>query len=298
MANVNKINIREVNYDLEDSWARANLLEKQSKQLEIPLTIVGQLKTTVEEALQRLAFNTVGIFNNTGFHSSVYRGEYLGNQVTAEQYNAIDAGTFDDLYIGDYWTIGGIDYVIADFDYWYNCGDTACLKHHVVVVPRVALYNAKMNDSNTTTGGYIGSQMYTTYLADAKNTIKTAFGPAHILVHRELFTNAVSNGIPTAGAWVDSDIDLPNEPMLYGSYIFSAVTNGTAVPYINTIDKSQLALYRYRPDLIGNRQTVWLRDVVSASLFAYVHYYGNAYFNDASNARGVRPPFGLVKSNN
>ena len=48
------------------------------------------------------------VFGNAGSHNSIYRGKNLGSSVTQEQWNAIEAGTFDDLYIGDYWVIGGV----------------------------------------------------------------------------------------------------------------------------------------------------------------------------------------------
>ena len=76
---------------------------------------------------------------NDGAHNAIYRGKYLGESATEAQYAAISAGTFDDLYIGDYWTIGGVNYRIAAFDYYLNSGDTACTAHHVVLVPDTCL---------------------------------------------------------------------------------------------------------------------------------------------------------------
>lgn len=52
------------------------------------------------------------LFNNAGAHNAIYRGKSLGSTVTTAQYAAIKAGTFDDLYIGDYWTIGGVNYPV------------------------------------------------------------------------------------------------------------------------------------------------------------------------------------------
>ena len=49
-------------------------------------------------------------------HNAIYRGKYLGDTVTAEQAAAIADGSFEDLFIGDYWTMGGVNYRIADFD--------------------------------------------------------------------------------------------------------------------------------------------------------------------------------------
>lgn len=133
-------------------------------------------------------------FPGAGAHNAVYRGKCLGGSVTDAQWAAISAGTFDDLYIGDYWTIGEMNYRIAAFDYYYKTGDTACVTHHVTLVPDETMYTGSMNDDNSTTGAYVGSKMYKTGLAQAKATISSAFGAAHILSHRQYLQNAVTNG--------------------------------------------------------------------------------------------------------
>lgn len=230
------------------------------------------------------------LYTGAGAHNSVYRGKNLGTSVTTAQYNAIKAGTFDDLYIGDYWTINNVVYRIAAFDYYLRCGDTDFTTHHAVIVPDSSLYSAKMNDTNTTAGGYVGSQMYTTNLTDAKTTIKTAFS-GHVLSHRIFLVNAVSNGRPSGGAWCDSEVDLMNEQMIYGGSIFSPTSDGSTVPSNYRVEKSQLPLFRYRPDLISNRVWYWLRDIVSGAAFADVYTGGHADCDNASNSHGVRPAF-------
>lgn len=227
-----------------------------------------------------------------GAHNAIYRGKSLGSAVTEAQWAAIKAGTFDDMYIGDYWVIGGVTYRIAAFDYYLRCGDSDLTTHHVVIVPDSNLYNAKMNDTNTTEGGYIGSAMYKTNLEQAKTTIKAAFN-GHVLKHRVYLTNAVSNGRPSAGAWVDSEVELMNEQMVYGGSIFMPVPDGTTVPTNYRVEKSQLPLFAHRPDLICNRVTFWLRDVVTASNFAGVTNDGNANYYYASTSLGVRPAFSI-----
>ena len=240
------------------------------------------------------------LFNNAGAHNAIYRGKYLGNTVTTAQYAAIKAGTFDDLYIGDYWTIGGVNYRIAAFDYYLNSGDTSCTTHHVVIVPDTCLYNAQMHNTssgnyeggaaNTTAGGYVGSDMYKSNLEQAKTTIKSAFS-GHVLKHRIYLTNAVANGRASGGAWCDSEVDLMCEQMVYGSGIFSPVSDGSNVPANYRVEKSQLPLFQHEPSRICNRATWWLRDVITASCFACVGNDGNAGFDPASNSRGVRPAF-------
>ena len=240
------------------------------------------------------------LFNNAGAHNAIYRGKSLGSTVTTAQYAAIKAGTFDDLYIGDYWTIDGVNYRIAAFDYYLNSGDTSCTTHHVVIVPDACLYNAQMHNTssggwesgaaNTTAGGYVGSDMYKSNLEQAKTTIKSAFS-GHVLKHRIYLTNAVANGRASGGAWCDSEVDLMCEQMVYGSGIFSPLSDGSNVPANYRVEKSQLPLFQHEPSRICNRATWWLRDVITASNFAIVGDNGDASCYAASTSFGVRPAF-------
>lgn len=221
-------------------------------------------------------------------HNCIYRGKNLGTSVTEEQYAAISSGKFTDLYIGDYWVIKGVTYRIAAFDYYYNCGDTNFTKHHVVIVPDTSLYKAQMNTSNVTTGGYTGSAMYKSNLAQAKSTIKAAFGSAHVLTKRELLTNAVNGNTPSGWAWFDSDVELMNEVQVYGSVAWGAHDgNG----YNVASGDGQFPLFMFDRTKLHNREDYWLRDVSSATAFSVVSYYGHASYSGASASLGVRPAF-------
>lgn len=238
--------------------------------------------------------NIIGNNNSAGSHNCIYRGKYLGDALSSEQAASIAAGTFEDMYIGDYWLIDGITYRIAAFDYWYNKGDTACNKHHVVVVPDTNLYSTKMNDNPTTSGGYIGSDMYKTNLANAKTTFNNAFGSAHILNHREYFTNAITSGYPSGGIWTDSTVDLMNERMVYGASVYTPANSlGDTIPKLYTIDNEQLPLFALEPSRICNREPYWLRDVVSSAYFCNVSSYSSSNYVIASYSYGVRPAVGI-----
>lgn len=221
-------------------------------------------------------------------HNCIYRGKNLGTSVTTEQYAAISSGKFTDLYIGDYWVIKGVTYRIAAFDYYYNCGDTNFTKHHVVIVPDTSLYKAQMNTSNVTTGGYTGSAMYKSNLAQAKTTIKAAFGSAHVLTKRELLTNAVNGNTPSGWAWFDSDVELMNEVQVYGSVAWGAHDgNG----YNVASGDGQFPLFMFDRTKLHNREDYWLRDVSSATAFSDVGSGGGASNYNASYSIGVRPAF-------
>ncbi len=232
--------------------------------------------------------------SGAGAHNSIYRGKNLGTSVTAAQWAAIADGSFTDLYIGDYWVIDGVNWRIAAFDYYYKTGDISCTTHHVVIVPDAALYSHAMNNTNITTGGYIGSKMYTEGLAEAKTKINSAFGSNHILSHRQQLVNAVTDGKPSGGSWYDSTVEIMTEQNVYGGKIFSAGNDGSTVPYLSTVDNSKFPLFAHDPSIISNRQWFWLRDVASAALFAAVDTYGSATAIKAANAGSVRPAFAII----
>lgn len=258
-----------------------------------------RLKKEVSEAVVTGLMNDKGD-KGAGAHNATYRGANLGGALSDTQAAAIRAGTFDDLFVGDYWSIGGVTYRIAAFDYYYNTGDTPCTTHHVVVVPDTPLYRAKMNETNTTVGAYVGSEMYTKGLTQAKATITAAFGSTHLLTHRNRLQNACTNGVPTGSAWFDSTVELMTEQNVYGNQVMGALpSGGTVNPWDANgnhnylVDKSQFPLFIFRPDLISNRQWFWLRTVVSATAFADVHDNGNTDSAGASASAGVRPAFSI-----
>lgn len=296
-------------YNVDDFNGNFDIIDEEIKKREMS---IDDLKALVgDTSLAGLAIPTItalakylqGVgeaakISAAGFHNSFYRGKSLGNQLTAAQSAAIRAGTFDDMYIGDYWTINGVTWRIADFDYWYQTGDTACNTHHVVVVPDAPLYNHVMNDTNVTTGAYVGSKMYTSGLNQAKSTAQTAFGSGHILSHRMFLQNATTNGYATGHAWYDSTVDLMTEEMVYGAPIFeTAVTvsgSSPIVPSKYTVENRQLKLFALDPQrLVAGRQWWWLRNVVNAAYFANVDSLGYCDYGNASGSNGVRPAIAI-----
>lgn len=250
-------------------------------------TTDGNKAIAAEDAL----FAMLDSFAPVELRRVIFRGKNLGTALTAVQKAAIKDGSFKGMFLGDYWNIGDRIWRVVDMDYWYNCGDTAFTSHHLVIMPDEALYNAQMNTTNVTTGGYVGSAMYKSNLANAKTIVNAAF-QGSVLTHREYLCNAVANGRPSGGAWFDSSIELPNEPMMYGHPHFSPTSDGSTVLSIYTISKTQLALFMVCPRFIVNRSyNQWLRDVVSSAYFAFVGNDGNAACYNASDSLGVRPVF-------
>lgn len=304
--------------------------------------------------VQTSATGIVQTQSNAGFHNSIYRGKNLGTSVTSAQWAAIKAGTFDDMFIGDYWTktisytyykattdieavegktyyadVNGtaleeqpeagadiseagycemvstsnqsINFRIAGFNYYIKCGDTNTTAQHIVIVPDTALLSAQMNKTNTTTGAYVGSDFYTGNngnpgLVAAKAAVNAAFGSEHILSHKIYLPNAVTSGRQSAGAWYSSTVDLMNEHMVYGGKFFEPTSDGTNLPNVYAVEKSQLPLFAHDHSMISTRANWWLRSAVSSAIFAGVGSRGYAYYAGASDSLGVRPAFAIYQS--
>lgn len=236
-------------------------------------------------------------YSNAAAHNAIFRGRYLGDHVTDEQWAAIKNGTFEGLYIGDYWTINGVDYVIAAFNYYLNtCWSPTVTANHVTIVPRKNMYTHVMNDTNVTTGAYVGSKMYSSGLNSAKTTIANAFGSAHILTIRQFFQNGVTDNYETSQEWYDASVWLMSEFNVYGALVWKNAYAGTNWRCNYTIDNSQYPVFAYDKTMIHTHEDYWLRDVADSGNFALVDSDGACDAHSASYSVGVRPAFNIYQS--
>lgn len=233
-------------------------------------------------------------FNNNG----IFRGKDLTNVYAVDQlYAKVSAGDFDDIYLGDYITVSitttlpdstvvteDVSLMIAAFNYYYNCGDTALTKPHLVLIPRGCGFKttAVMHTNNTTEGGYLNSYMHKTVLPCYAASLKVALNN-HLLSHREMLTNAVNNDKTSGWTWSDVDLCLINEVQLYGTTIWSS----SAYDVGNA--NRQLPVFDFITPVQFGRNGFWLRSVVSSANFAICNGYGSASSYGASGASYVRP---------
>ena len=257
--------------------------------------------------------NAQNVFESWPDGAEAHNAMWGGRDITAAFNNGtvsanIANGTFKDIFPGDYITksvtISGkaytVNWMITDCDYWINKGDQSngMTAHHVAIVPQVPIFNANMNATNTTEGGYAGSEMYRKIIPACAKGIVHAFGSSHILEFRDGISNSadishVSSGIPQFvgtpgwwGEWVSVQCNLMSEKMVYGAPICSAGAMD------NTMALRQMSAFRLSEKLISyNRGGWWLRDVASSSTFAYFNggAGARAYVAGASYVGGVRP---------
>lgn len=248
---------------------------------------------------------------NAGAHNSLYRGKDLTTKYySGELDDALINGTFDDIFIGDY-IIGrnsGKKYLVADLDYRYgkgssNQGFLAVNTHHILMIPEMSMGSAKMNDTSTNTGAYIESAMHTTNLESYRTIIKNDFNDSTtdetpkqlrgVLNSKNMFADSVLESSPyyeTSSAEIeDASIDLMNELMVFGCNIKHNGLNSSA--NYDTLDTTQLSLFRLKPSFIQAGTRYWLRDVGTTSNFCLVHQYGYSISMYANLGYGVRPAF-------
>lgn len=270
-------------------------------------TDISDLQTaTSVDSIRDMILNQI-IPQSAAAHNAFYRGKDLTSYFdSGEMSKAIAAGTFADIYPGDYitksvtvdgTTYSNVKWIVADLDYHLHRGDTETTAHHVVLIPENNIGASKMNASDTTAGGYQGSYMWNTTIPKYVTGITAAFGSSHVLTHRERLTkqvdtNAYAGGggigngatVYTSGEWVDVAVNIPNEAMMYGHAPFASSGR-------DTYDcNKQLAAFRYGQNFT-RASWCWLRDVASALGFARVAEYGEADCANASYAAGVRPYF-------
>ena len=236
-------------------------------------------------------------------HNNVFRGQNLG-ALNATHIASIQNGSFHDMFIGDYFSINGSNYVIAGINYKRHHGDNMDLGNHLVLMPQDwsktptqtlgpdGKTTHYMNDTDTTAGGFAGSKLYKTYLPQIQTKLESDFG-AHLMTFRTVVSTHVDDsGAPDQGEWRDAKVSIPNEVMIYGTTLNGNNKNNS---WYNIGDEnSQLPLMRLNDaernfNRIG---AIWLRDIHSTSEFAFASDIGDACWSSASAPwTGVRAFF-------
>lgn len=225
------------------------------------------------------------IFPGSSAHNAVYRGKYLGSAATDAQYRTIAIGEFEDLYIGDYWTIKGVTYLIAGFNYFAGVGDPPWYNSHAVIIPKAPMYTARMSPMNVG-GAYVSTEMYTTNLNQAKETIKAAFS-GHVKTHKVMLTNGVSDGYTSSVIWTNSEVNLMSQMMVCGCNVVRNHKDGSIY---RQSEKAQLPLFALNQLPSNSTVSYYLRDNTGGVRYGLCSS-GCVHSFDGHDTRGVLPYF-------
>lgn len=259
-----------------------------------------------------------------GAHNAIFRGANITKYLLDGTLYYRITGTngyslFEDLYIGDYvesvvGTYGKHRMRIAGFDLFYGIGDWEDIglspneyrKHHAVFVPDKSFLWEKMNDTNTTAEGYLGSKMHLTTLPLVNEQLEEVFGE-HLLewamyLPGGMDPNANSTFYPGAkGATQWCDIDYENRTKAFLMSVCQ-VTGATiqSSGWDHAGQYGQFPLFRLAPEFImsydrddedAEGEWWWLSTLASSTDFAGVGGYGGVGYGGANNTSGVRPAF-------
>ena len=217
---------------------------------------------------------------------------------------------------GQYQTTGSQYGTIAGLDTMMNNGDqgNGVNYHHAVMVAGQGFGGtqhfgtSRMNATDTTEGGYYGSEMNTLVMGEVTSTGSTAadatinqqlyaeFG-SHLKTTRELVTYLINatgynrfgsaTGCANNWTWISAQAILMSEVEVYGATVWSSsgFDTGTA--------NRQLPLFAFSKQAQNNRTAYyWLKDVASAEFFCVAYYDGGAGRVGAGYADNcVRPRF-------
>lgn len=237
-------------------------------------------------------------------HRNIYRGKNLGTAITDEQLANIRNGSFDDLYVGDYWVDPNKEdcyWEIADIDLFYKVKTReinqkgSVFQHHLVIVPRYPLLKFQANTPETN-GGYVNSYLNGAALLQAEKFVYGFFEEENVLSHDLYLSNA---GIEWETGMVFEEVKLAimNFLSVFGwNYTLGGHQESKAV------DNSQFALFRLKPESIcylvpdaentdARNSRYWLRNIFGE--FCYLKVYSNNTVDTENEAKleGIRPYF-------
>ena len=288
----------------------------QPKTLETPINIDGQIKSTVENAL-----NALNVFINTvagagayvsaaPMHRNIFRGRCLNGDPNtlypttpfpdapkftglgysmAEILAMITDGSFRDIWTGDYFIDFNDNnrvYRIVDLDAYYNRGYiTVVKKHHIVVVPDYAMDNTQWNSSGNTSGGYPSSTIRSVMEgASVQGKFESFFGSSHLIPMNAFLPTSNYGGTWSQdfSGWTPKTLPM-TEMEVYSSPV---IGNGSQIGTGCT----QFAGFKLEPRLeVGLGYSYWMLSIYDSSRACRIASDSNPTFDDVSTSLGCRP---------
>lgn len=235
-------------------------------------------------------------------HRSVFRGKNLGSEYTPAQQKMVLDGTFDDIWVGDYWEIDDNVWRVADIDnklgstIYQNNALSIMEDHHIVVIPDFALGVKPMSTSDTipSNNSYNVTALFATYIPQYFANVRSIFN--NKVWNRPIYFNV---GNSNSGTWVSRYLDLMTIANVLG------VIPATTTEY-TTNDNEQYSLFRVQPKYMNikvkpeNTDPEWtrfvFRDISKNDHKPYIFNRGSNGIteNNAKNNAGIRPAVYLL----
>lgn len=208
-----------------------------------------------------------------------YRGKSLG-AFTEDYATKIKNGVFDSMQVGDTFTQNGHTYKIGGFNYLCGAEQNPNLRNHLIMVMGQSDGPA-MNPSDTTAGGFAGSDMWKSYFPTIVNQLKADFGN-HLLTWNEFLTTGTDGNAANQGKYFAVQASMMNTVMYWGSPSKYSTSSG-GKNWNTGIENKQLPIMKLHPDEQKNDgKLTWQRDIYNSQGFAGVSNDGSATWYNAS----------------
>lgn len=261
-------------------------------------------------------FDVIGAgidIDNAGYHNSIYRGKDVTDKLdNGSLIASIKNGTFDDLFIGDYFikpTVVGsrsanVKYRLAGFNLYRDLS-VSPRYNFAVVVPDEGLGSAKMNSTATTVGGYLNSEMHKTTLSTILTNVQNAIGTDNITQFDsspyvsssiDATKTPMWGGIDRTGASSTGIVNKTDQDTLHGIGLLSEVNVfGSSFFSSSPLDVSgfgsvYLPLFKFAPGSVRgtNDSEYWLSGVADSKRFC-LDFNGTPMIEDANESNNIRP---------
>ena len=220
-------------------------------------------------------------------HNQIFRGKNLGSIYTNTQKNAVLTGSFTDLWLGDYWEIGGVRYRIADFNYFMGTGESRVTANHVVIVPDQYIGGLAQYHNAEESPGYFNASIRSTLSSRAASII-FAFSDANILTIPHTLLTGVTNTGGIELTRTSSKFELMTLHHVYGTPNYNA--RNAPQP------TNQFSLFRVAPRyiILDESSGYYLQDLTTTRRPHLVSTSGSVFSSSTSkNTEGLRPFFAL-----
>ena len=299
--------------DVPDQVAELIAFYNKSQQEETPESEVKKLEDMIKRIADRQAETTFAQFgidrelpffrDYSGCRNSVFRGKNLGSNVTDEQKRAIREGTFDNMYVGDYWEDDEATYIIAGF----NCAPvvrSSIVENHVAIFARYNNMKKQMHYLDSAVAKhdvpFLRTKMWTEVLPELLGKCLKKFGTSGVSNMVRTFKDEEQEGnVNTYGY----PIMLPSQRQIFGMDIYpqypSIQYNNEFSSNYHMID-NQFPLFRYPIDFKKYKfpseptgSTIWLSDraCATAGYLAWAFERNNIVRMNAGYGAHVCPIF-------
>lgn len=251
--------------------------------------IVDGASGTRSALASEMLFDLVDASGVGVMHNVVYRGKNLGSAMTNAQYNQVKAGTFNDLYLGDYWTISGHNWRIMHFDYFG--GSSSVPGHHIVLMPDDVLGTGSMMSTDVNSSGITGTTWFKTDRITEETAISQAF-PSKTISHTRFGSSVTNENGVSSVSTINVTAMLPSEMMVFGSEITSAASSNTEQAIESSTHMLNAIMLNSRLQAPTPVAKAWLADPAGTTGFAGVSdgtIFATRY--PSTTVAGYRPYF-------